>query len=63
MGGGGGAAALTAPAPAPTPVPAPPGGGGGAAIINAQLSRLLNLTLCPNTALYTSALVACAVFH
>ena len=57
-GGGGGGA----PAP-PAPAPAPAGGGGGAAIINAHLSWLLSLTLCPNTALYASALVACAVFY
>ena len=40
-GGGGGA-------PGPPP-PAPAGGGGGAAILNAQLSWLLNRTLWPNT--------------
>ena len=56
--GGGGAPTPPAPAPAPmpAPTPAPPGGGGGAAIINAQLSQLLYLTLCPNTALYASIL-------
>ena len=48
-GGGGGGA----PAP-PAPAPAPAGGGGGAAIINAHLSWLLSLTLCPNTALKRS---------
>ena len=42
-GGGGGA-----PSP-PPPAPAPAGGGGGAAILNAQLSWLLNQTLWPNT--------------
>ena len=54
--GGGGGGAPAPPAPAPAHVPAPPGGGGGAAIMNAQLSRSLNLILCPNTALYASVL-------
>ena len=44
---GGGGGAPGPPPPAPAPVPA--GGGGGAAILNAQLSWLLNRTLWPNT--------------
>ena len=44
-GGGGGAPSP----PLPAPAPAPAGGGGGAAILNAQLSWLLNRTVCPNT--------------
>ena len=46
--GGGGA---PGPPPPPAPAPAPAGGGGGAAILNAQLSWLLNRTLWPNTGL------------
>ena len=58
-GGGGGGAASPPPSggggapspPPPAPAPAPAGGGGGAAILNAQLSWLLNRTLWPNTGL------------
>ena len=47
--GGGGGGAPGPPPLMPTPAPAPPGGGGGAAIMNTQLSGLLNWTLLPNT--------------
>ena len=47
--GGGGGGAPGSPPPVPAPAPAPPGGGGGAAIMNAQLSGLLNWTPLPNT--------------
>ena len=48
-GGGEGGGAPGPPPPMPAPTPTPPGGGGGAAIMNAQLSGLLNWTLLANT--------------